>query len=80
MKTLVILSIAVVGLLSFSLVNNAFANESAFRAAAEKAWKEILAHDPSLIIPISNGTNSTTNAITGGDGFNNLGSSSTVSK
>ena len=76
MKTLVIITIAVIGLLSLSLVNNAFANESAFRAAAEKAWKEILAQNATQIISIPNGTNSTTNANTG-DVFCNLGSSPT---
>lgn len=58
MKTLVIIGVAVIGLLSLSLVNNAFANESAFRAAAAKAWEEIQAHDAQLIA-MANDTNST---------------------
>ena len=58
MKTLVIIGVAVFGLLSLSLVNNAFANESAFRAAAAKAWAEIQAHDAQLIA-MANDTNST---------------------
>jgi len=75
MKNLVILSIAVIGLLSLSLVNSASANESAFRAAAEKAWAEIQAHDASLLVSIPNGTNSTINSTTNsiiGNEFSNL--------
>lgn len=73
MKTLVIIGVAVIGLLSLSLVNNAFANESAFRAAAAKAWKEMLAHD-AQIISIPHSTHSKINASTS-NGFSNLGSS-----
>ena len=79
MKNLVILSITVIGLLSLSLVNNAFANESAFRAAAEKAWKEIQAHDAAQIISIPHGTNSRTSVNTS-DGFGNLESNPVISK
>ncbi len=73
MKNLVIIGIAVIGLLSLSIIHTASANESAFRAAAEKAWKEIQAHD-SQIISLPNDTNYTTNANTG-DESSNLGSS-----
>ena len=63
MKTIALLGIAVIGLLSLSLIHNASANEAAFRAAAEKAWKEIQAHDAALpIIPTPNGTNYSVNA------------------
>ena len=76
MKTLVIIGIAVVGLLSLSLVNNAFANESAFRAAAAKAWQEIQAHDAQLIA-MANDTNSTnsTSGVGAINGSSNIGSS-----
>ena len=79
MKTLVIIGVAVIGLLSLSLVNNAFANESAFRAAAAKAWQEIQAHDAQLIA-ITNSTNSTnyTSTVGTGNGFSNLGSSPSI--
>lgn len=73
MKTLVIIGVAVIGLLSLSLVNNAFANESAFRAAAAKAWQEIQAHDAQLI-SITNDTNYTSSAGTS-NGSGNIGSS-----
>ena len=76
MKTLVIIGIAVVGLLSLSLVNNAFANESAFRAAAAKAWEEIQAHDAQLIA-ITNSTNSTSGVGTS-NGSSNIGSSPAI--
>ena len=68
MKTLVIIGVAVIGLLSLSLVNNAFANESAFRAAAAKAWAEIQAHDAQLIA-MANDTNST-NSTSGAGAIN----------
>lgn len=73
MKTLVIIGVAVIGLLSLSLVNNAFANESAFRAAAAKAWEEIQAHDAQLIA-MANDTNSTT-SVGSINGSGNIGSS-----
>lgn len=73
MKTLVIIGIAVFGLLSLSLVNNAFANESAFRAAAAKAWAEIQAHDAQLIA-MANDTNSTS-GVGISNGSSNTGSS-----
>ncbi|SMH71427.1 hypothetical protein [Candidatus Nitrosotalea okcheonensis] len=73
MKPIIIFSIAIIGLLSFSLIDNASANEGAFRAAAEKAWKEIQAHDALPITPIPNGTNYSINA-TSGNETNNLGS------
>lgn len=76
MKTLVIIGIAVVGLLSLSLVNNAFANESAFRAAAAKAWEEIQAHDAQLIA-MANDTNSTSGVGTS-NGSSNIGSSPAI--
>jgi len=76
MKTLVIIGIAVVGLLSLSLVNNAFANESAFRAAAAKAWEEIQAHDAQLIA-ITNSTNSTS-GVGAINGSSNIGSSPAI--
>ena len=79
MKTLVIMGIAVVGLLSLSLVNNAFANESAFRAAAAKAWEEIQAHDAQLIA-ITNSTNSTnsTSGVGAINGSSNIRSSPAI--
>jgi len=76
MKTLVIIGIAVVGLLSLSLVNNAFANESAFRAAAAKAWEEIQAHDAQLIA-MANDTNSTS-GVGAINGSSNIGSSPAI--
>src|SRR5579864_8192665 len=56
MKKIAILSIAVIGLLSLSLIHSASANEAAFRAAADKAWQEIQAHDTLPITPASNDT------------------------
>lgn len=75
MKNLVILAMGVIGLLSLSLIDSASANEGAFRAAAEKAWKEILANHATQTIPVPNGTNYTINSNTGESG--NLGSSPT---
>lgn len=43
LKSYAIIGIAVIGLLSLTLIHNAFANEIAFQAIAEKAWKEIVA-------------------------------------
>lgn len=63
MKQIALLGIAVIGLLSLSLIHNASANEAAFRAAAEKAWQEIQAHDATLpVIPTPNGTDYSINA------------------
>ena len=77
MKKITILGIAVIGLLSLSLIHNASANEAAFRAAAEKAWKEIQAQDALLIIPTTNDTNYCINA-TSVNATGNLGSSNIV--
>lgn len=73
MKKIAIFSIVVIGLLSCSLIHSASANEAAFRAAADKAWKEIQAHDASPIISTPNGTNYGINATSGN--VTNLGSS-----
>ncbi len=77
MKNLVIFSIAVIGLLSLSLIHNASANEAAFRAAAEKAWQEIQANATLPIIPTPNGTNYDINA-TSANATGNLGSSNST--
>ena len=72
MKKIAILSIAVIGLLSLSLIHNASANEAAFRAI-EKAWQEIQANDTLPIIPTPNGTNYGVN-VTSANATGNLGS------
>ena len=78
MKTIALLGIAVIGLLSLSLIHNASANEAAFRAAAEKAWQEIQAHDAALpIIPTPNSTDYSINA-TSANATDNLGSNSSA--
>jgi hypothetical protein len=74
MKKIAIFSILVVGLLSLSVIHNASANEAAFRAAADKAWQEIQAHDALPIISTPNGTNYDVN-VTSGNVTGNLGSS-----
>ena len=77
MKKIAILSIAVIGLLSLSLIHNASANEAAFRAAAEKAWQQIQANATLPIIPTPNGTNYGINA-TNSNATGNLGSSNST--
>ena len=78
MKTIALLGIAVIGLLSLSLIHNASANEAAFRAAAEKAWQEIQAHDALLINQMLNSTNSDINATSGNGTTNSYGSVKTT--
>ena len=78
MKQIALLGIAVIGLLSLSLIHNASANEAAFRAAADKAWQEIQAHDATLpVIPTPNGTDYSINA-TSANATGNLGSNSSA--
>lgn len=78
MKTIALLGIAVIGLLSLSLIHNASANEAAFRAAAEKAWQEIQAHDALLINQMLNNTNSDINATSGNGTANSYSSVKTT--
>jgi hypothetical protein len=73
LKSLAIVSIVVIGLLSLTLIHNAFANEAAFRAVAEKAWKEIVAEQKTQqVTQTPNSMQYTPNAGTS-DGLGNLG-------
>ena len=71
MKNIAIISIVVVGLLSLTLINNAFANEAAFRAV-EGTWHKIELHKSQQFIQTSNSTHYKTNTSTS-NGFSNLG-------
>lgn len=70
LKSIAIAGIVVIGLLSLTLIHNAFANEIAFRAV-EKAWQKIHLHKTPIVIQTPNNPSYKTSAITS-NWFSNL--------